>query len=308
MKMQKTVGYDPTTRKMIRKDITLEEYRECTEYHYREDFEWWEKWLDEVYQAYSCGLSEHPDDDLVTMQRNKYEYFAKEMGARPGMVVVEEGGGFGGMSRFLASEYGCEVHVFNISKAQHAHCIEQSMVNTHYYRACHTEVPTMIEELGIKPDAWCSDEFIVHVGMDRTPYFEARRPLVDEGVPYVMKLFSASHDAYDCTGRLMQKNLEVFGGVGEYPSYHHSMKCANDGGWARANSKNIPPSDYLKTAEFWLSPFIKNYDWMYEKNPTLTKQTHAMLKLYPVIFRQWPTVLNIEITTLVACDPDKYNG
>ena len=56
--------------------------------------------------------------DLDEAQRAKLELIAGKLYLAPGMRVLELGGGFGELARFLAAEHGCEVVSYNISKRQ----------------------------------------------------------------------------------------------------------------------------------------------------------------------------------------------
>lgn len=56
--------------------------------------------------------------DLDQAQENKLRLICRKLYLRPGMKVLELGCGFGGLSRFMAKEYGCEVVSYNISREQ----------------------------------------------------------------------------------------------------------------------------------------------------------------------------------------------
>ena len=78
----------------------------------------------DIYQAmldrrmqYTCGYWK----DAATLdeaQENKLHLTCRKLGLRPGMTVLELGGGFGGFAHFAATEYGCAVVSYNISEAQ----------------------------------------------------------------------------------------------------------------------------------------------------------------------------------------------
>lgn len=66
---------------------------------------------------YSCGYWK----DATTLdqaQENKLRLICDKLHVRPGMTVLELGGGFGGLAQFLAAEYGCEVVTYNLSRDQ----------------------------------------------------------------------------------------------------------------------------------------------------------------------------------------------
>ena len=51
-------------------------------------------------------------------QRRKLELIARKLHLEPGMTVLELGGGFGELARYLAAEHGCRVVSYNISREQ----------------------------------------------------------------------------------------------------------------------------------------------------------------------------------------------
>lgn len=61
---------------------------------------------------------------LDQAQQDKLHLVCRKLYLRPGMTVLELGGGFGGLARFLAAEYGCRVVSYNISREQVAHARE----------------------------------------------------------------------------------------------------------------------------------------------------------------------------------------
>jgi cyclopropane-fatty-acyl-phospholipid synthase len=66
---------------------------------------------------YTCAYWKDAKD-LDQAQENKLRLICRKLYLRPGMKVLELGCGFGGLSRLLAKEYGCEVVSYNISREQ----------------------------------------------------------------------------------------------------------------------------------------------------------------------------------------------
>ena len=58
---------------------------------------------------------------LDEAQENKLRLICRKLYLSPGMTVLELGGGFGELARFLAANYGCHVVSYNISKEQVAY-------------------------------------------------------------------------------------------------------------------------------------------------------------------------------------------
>ena len=66
---------------------------------------------------YTCAYWKNADN-LEQAQENKLHLICRKLQLKPGMRVLELGGGFCGLARFMAGEYGCEVVTYNISKEQ----------------------------------------------------------------------------------------------------------------------------------------------------------------------------------------------
>jgi len=55
---------------------------------------------------------------LDEAQHNKLDLICRKLKLKPGMKVLELGGGFGGLARFMAEKYGCSVTIYNIARQQ----------------------------------------------------------------------------------------------------------------------------------------------------------------------------------------------
>jgi cyclopropane-fatty-acyl-phospholipid synthase len=55
---------------------------------------------------------------LDQAQENKLHLICRKLQLKPGMTLLELGGGFGGLAHFAAKEYGCQVVSYNISREQ----------------------------------------------------------------------------------------------------------------------------------------------------------------------------------------------
>lgn len=72
---------------------------------------------------YSCACFEGTDD-LDEAQRKKLGMICEKLELGPGQHLLDIGCGFGGLARFAAAEYGCEVTAVNISREQMLHARE----------------------------------------------------------------------------------------------------------------------------------------------------------------------------------------
>jgi len=69
---------------------------------------------------YTCAYygPDGADLSLDGAQRRKLELVARKLYVEPGMTVLELGGGFGELARYLAESHGCRVVSYNISQSQ----------------------------------------------------------------------------------------------------------------------------------------------------------------------------------------------
>ncbi len=93
--------------------------RRVAEQHYDLSNRLYEAMLGPTMQ-YTCAYygPDGSDATLDEAQRAKLALIARKLHLEPGMRVLELGGGFGELARFLAAEHGCEVVSYNISSQQ----------------------------------------------------------------------------------------------------------------------------------------------------------------------------------------------
>lgn len=94
--------------------------RRVAEQHYDLPVSLYERMLGASMQ-YTCayyGADGQQADSLDAAQHNKLALIADKLDLSPGMRVLELGGGFGELARYLAAEHGCEVVSYNISRRQ----------------------------------------------------------------------------------------------------------------------------------------------------------------------------------------------
>ena len=66
---------------------------------------------------YTCAYWQNAKT-LDEAQRNKLNLICRKMKLQPGMKILELGGGFGGLARFMAKYYDCSVTIYNIAQEQ----------------------------------------------------------------------------------------------------------------------------------------------------------------------------------------------
>ena len=90
--------------------------RQVARQHYDIGNDLYRAMLDKNMQ-YTCAYWKDAGN-LDQAQENKLHLICRKLHLKPGMRVLELGGGFCGLARFMAREYGCEVVTYNISKEQ----------------------------------------------------------------------------------------------------------------------------------------------------------------------------------------------
>lgn len=84
--------------------------------HYDLSNDFFEAMLDPNMQ-YSCALFAD-GDDLATAQLRKLDWICERLRLRPGLRLLDIGCGWGGLARYAAQNYGCEVLGVTISREQ----------------------------------------------------------------------------------------------------------------------------------------------------------------------------------------------
>lgn len=92
--------------------------------HYDLGNDLYERMLDKHMQ-YTCAYWKNAKN-LDEAQENKLKLVCEKLHLKPGMTVLELGGGFGGLATYLAKNYDCKVTSYNISKEQVKYAREKS--------------------------------------------------------------------------------------------------------------------------------------------------------------------------------------
>ena len=99
------------------KDNTIKGSKKNIEDHYDISNEFYKTFLDKS-MTYSCALFDRQQKNLESAQKDKYLALAKKLKISSSDHVLEIGTGWGGLSLFLAKEFGCKVTTITISNEQ----------------------------------------------------------------------------------------------------------------------------------------------------------------------------------------------
>jgi cyclopropane-fatty-acyl-phospholipid synthase len=112
-----------TVLSVIKAKLTNQQSRtrskKVTEVHYDLSNDFFKDMLDPNMQ-YSCAYFKDTED-LAKAQEQKMQLIAKKLQIKKGETVLDIGGGWGGLAKFLAKEYGCNVTMYTLSKEQAAY-------------------------------------------------------------------------------------------------------------------------------------------------------------------------------------------
>ena len=92
------------------------------EMHYNRGEDIYDWMLDSEHRQYSCALFKDINESLEQAQTNKLAHIVKKLNLKPGQRVLDIGCGWGGLSRYIAKEIGCEVHGVSLASNQIEHC------------------------------------------------------------------------------------------------------------------------------------------------------------------------------------------
>ncbi len=129
------------------------------------------------YQQYSCGYFEKTDD-LHRAQLDKLALIAGKLQLSNSDHVLDIGCGWGGLARYVATQYGCQVTAVNISREQLHYARERCDGLPVHFRDCD------YRSIDGRFDKIVSVGMFEHVGLKnyRTFIEVAHRSLKDEGI------------------------------------------------------------------------------------------------------------------------------
>ena len=205
---------------------------------------------------YSCGYWSDAET-LDQAQENKLRLICRKIQLKPGMTVLELGGGFGGLAQFMASEYGCRVVSYNISKEQVASGRESCKgLPVRFEQKDYREAAREIETF----DRVVSIGLCEHIGLKNYRMFlevthERLRP---EGLFLLHTI--GGNASYTCTDPWIDKYIFPNGLV---PSVAQLGK-AMEGRWVVEDWHNFGP-DYDKTLMAWWQNFNRAWPALQQK-------------------------------------------
>lgn len=151
---------------------TLRNSRRNIAAHYDLGNDFYRLWLDEEMQ-YTCAYFDEPSDSLETAQRRKMDLVCRKLKLQPGELVVEAGGGWGGLALHMARHWGVRVRSFNISESQVRYARERAAslgVSSDALEYVHDDYRSIPAHIA-KCDKFASICMLEHVGRENYEAF-----------------------------------------------------------------------------------------------------------------------------------------
>jgi cyclopropane-fatty-acyl-phospholipid synthase len=271
---------------------TLDGSRENINSHYDLGNDFYALWLDRDYTQYTCAYYPEPAATLEQAQAAKLELVCRKLRLAPGETVVEAGGGWGGLARYLVRHYGVKVRSYNISKEQVAYARARAD------REGLTDAIEYIEDdyrnATGRYDVFVSVGMLEHVGVNHYQDLGATidRCLKDDGRGLV-------HSIGQDLPRPLNEWIESYIFPGAYPpTLREMMDIFEPFSFSVVDVENLRPH-YAQTLWHWRERFEANADrigemfderfvraWRLYLCGSIAAFTAGQLQLFQVLFRR----------------------
>ena len=226
----------------------LSEARENIHHHYDLGNDFYRLWLDNAEMQYTCAYYESADITLEQAQLAKLEHVCRKLRLKPGMTVAEAGCGWGGLSRYMAREYGVKVHAYNISREQLAYARAEAKRQNLDHLIEYIEDD--YRNIDGQYDAFVSIGMLEHVG-------KAHFPAMSELIRRVLKPngLALLHSIGRNSPMLMNAWIEKRIFPGAYPpSISEFMGICEKGEFSVLDVENLR-LHYVQTLDHWIERF-----------------------------------------------------
>lgn len=178
----KSKAFFVTLRNSIFNQQTPEKSEKVAKVHYNLGNTLYERMLGKS-MAYTCGYWKNAKD-LDEAQFAKYELICQKLDLRPGERVLELGCGWGGLAKYMAEKYGCEVVAFDIGKEPYTYAKELCQDLPVQVYQCDWRAVNVYNPTRIKFDKLVSVGVLEHVGYKNYDLFLkiSRDFIKDDGI------------------------------------------------------------------------------------------------------------------------------
>lgn len=253
------IAVNPTAAKWIGRfqrlaaTPSIADSRRNIHHHYDIGNDFYRLWLDREALQYTCAYYPLPDMTIEQAQQAKMHHVCRKLQLKPGDLVAEAGGGWGGFALFMAENYGTHVRSFNISRAQIAH--SRKWAKERGLDHLVEFVEDDFRNIDGQYDAFVSIGMLEHVGAGNYPELGKliQRVLNDKGRGLIHTI---GRDRAERLNPWIDKRIFP----GAYPpTLNEMMDIFEPNGLSVLDVENIR-LHYAKTCQAWLDRYEENID------------------------------------------------
>ncbi len=220
------------------------------------------------YLQYSCAYF-HETDDLNEAQQKKLELIASKLDLKSGDRLLDIGSGWGGLARYMAEKYQCDITGVNISKEQLRHSRE----------FCRDLPVTFVDQdyrsIKGRYDKVVSVGMFEHVGQKNyRKYMDVVSSCLEKDGIFMLQTIGRNKSARSCDPWITRY---IFPN-GMLPSISQISRSA-EGLLNIQHLENLGPH-YDRTLMAWHSNFQKAWPELYRKNRKYDQRFKRMWEFY----------------------------
>lgn len=266
--------------------------------HYDLGNDFYALWLDPDYMQYTCAYYPTWQATLAEAQAAKLEHICRKLDLRSGERVIDAGGGWGGLARYMARHHGVTVRSYNISGEQVAYARERAQAEGLEDRIEYIEDD--YRNITGTCDAFVSIGMLEHVGLDNYAAFGKviDRSLTDKGRGLVHAIGQLRH-------RQLNEWIERKIFPGAYPpTLQEMLGVVSTADFKVMEVENLR-AHYARTLEHWREGFEANVGdvehrfgaefvraWRLYLSGSRASFSAGEMQLYQVLFeRNWSEAL-----------------
>lgn len=265
----------PLNARNLYQSYSFDEEVDRIAYHYEVAPEFFKLVTGGEWNVYSCSMWEE-GFSLTQAQERKLDEFARLMGLKPGMRILDVGCGWGGPLVYLCHKYGVSGHGITISPMAIPVAEERAKkygVNA-TFEVVHWKNLRSLQQF----DCIYSDEVIVHFN-DLDGFFRKANQLLKPGGVMVNKELHFRHSRHKhALDKLSQHINKVYAYTGNYRTLRDELELLDRNAFQLEEIVDIPIADYKKTiGEHW----VKNLNDNRRVLEIMTSEQHVKdFKLY----------------------------
>lgn len=265
----------PLNARNLYQSYNIDEEVDRIAYHYEVAPEFFKIVTGGEWNVYSCSMWED-GFSLTQAQEKKLDEFARLMGLKPGMRILDVGCGWGGPLVYLCKKYGVSGHGITISPM--AIPVAENRARKYGVNATFEVVHWKNLRSLQQFDCIYSDEVIVHFN-DLDGFFKKANQLLKPGGVMVNKELHFRHSRHKhALDKLSQHINKVYAYTGNYRTLRDELELLDRNAFQLEEIVDIPIAEYKKTiGEHW----VRNLNDNRRELEAMTSAQHVKdFKLY----------------------------